>query len=561
MTKRYLATIVIISIGALSIFSCQSIGVESPVVTEANGPTETTKYASGEQPEDATALAEPTDETTVSLPLIVRDGEATPEAPTTVLPPQPTTVLPPQPTVPPAPPTDPAAVLEDFEGDPSAWQVEREATDGGSIEATNAQATEGSNAVRLAVANQRGRAQLFTAFRDAAVEHQWEERSGTWHWQQTSMYIPSSTIAQLQGEGYITLASLYPSNGGPFGWSLRVREKGQLYVYGYTADGAPVEFSAYGVLPQDRWIEVQLGLHSQNGPGVKRAFAFLIDGQFYGWYRQGHMKEETYDRAAFGILETTHNGPLELFIDQWRIATNQSTPSGPDLRSVAALQERDFRDTNGAQIQIDWSTWANQLTLDPRFGLYSANSRIQAGLNLDRMPELRSGWAEIEIDWTQDTPSTDVTGAFAGLLAFHKDVNREENLEVAPVFDERGSVTLIYNAWTGGDPVIFADWQLPEATGAPGNLPEPGDILRVRWEQLSDTTLNVRVSYYDASTETWHTNIIDDTRDLTSIPDANPADATINYLDEFHIASSLTIDSPFYSIRRYKVGTLETYPE
>jgi hypothetical protein len=84
--------------------------------------------------------------------------------------------------------------------------------------------------------------------------------------------------------------------------------------------------------------------------------------------------------------------------------------------------------------------------------------------------------------------------------------------------------------------------------------------MRVRWEQLSATTLNVRVSYFDASTGTWHNNVIDNTSNVSAVPDNNSSTTTINYLDGYHAASSITIDTPLYSIRRFKLGTLDTYP-
>ena len=53
-----------------------------------------------------------------------------------------------------------------------------------------------------------------------------------------------------------------------------------------------------------------------------------------------------------------------------------------------------------------------------------------------------------------------------------------------------GSVSLVYDAWTG-DATVFASWPLPKSTLlADGrNLPEPGDILPVRWEKMSPTTI------------------------------------------------------------------------
>ena len=48
-------------------------------------------------------------------------------------------------------------------------------------------------------------------------------------------------------------------------------------------------------------------------------------------------------------------------------------------------------------------------------------------------------------------------------------------------------------------------------------------------------------------------NILDSTLNLSSV-------SGVNFNDGYHRASSITADTPNYSIRRYKVGTLSTYP-
>jgi hypothetical protein len=370
------------------------------------------------------------------------------------------------------------------------------------------------------------------------------------------VFLPASTIARLGPTDYLTLGYVGPSVGGTYGWSLRVRQNGALYVAGYDSNGAASEFRAYGSIPTDRWVSLELGLHSQNGPGVKRAFAFLLDGQFYGWYRQGHLAGETYDRVALGIVNTTSAGPLEVFVDEWREPGTGNLPTGPDTRPTDAVQEQDFRSQSGVQVQYDWSTWTLGPTLSASAGLYSANDRIQAGRNLDRMPDLTSGWAEIEVDWPQGTPNGQPTTYFGPMVGFRKEINREENLEVIPIGRGAGNVDLVLEAWVGS-PVELGQWQMPLNAARTSRIPEPGDIIRVRWEQVSAGTLGVRASYYDASTATWYVDIINGVYPITSISGGGN---TVNYTDGFHTTSSVTIDSQFYSIRRYRVGTLATYP-
>jgi hypothetical protein len=372
--------------------------------------------------------------------------------------------------------------------------------------------------------------------------------------------LPSSAVAKLGPTEYLTLAGLWSGGGDAPGWWLRVREGGELTVYGFDRDGAPHEFQVYGTFPQDRWVELELGLHSQNGDGVKRAFAFLIDGDFYGWYHQGRLTDETYNQVAMGILSTNSNDSLEVFIDQWYAATNGQFPGGPDNRSTSNLQEQDYRTSGGKQWQIDWSTWANNLQLDPTYGVYSASDRLQSGRNLDRMPDLTSGWAEIEIDWPNGTPPTGPDRYFGPMVGFRKEINREENLEVIPIGYGGGEVRLSLEAWVGS-PDVRADWLMPVATsiGGGSRIPEPGDVIRVRWEQVN-ANIHVLASYCDASTNTWYPNIINYTfTDAASVPGGSSG--PVNYNDGFHTASSITIDSGFYSIRRYKVGTLITYPQ
>ena len=445
-----------------------------------------------------------------------------------------------------------APIREGFDGPIGGWQVSRDATQSGVIEASTARAASGTGSARLTTAGSGGTAALRVDIADAAGSHTWEERPGTYQWQRARIYVPASTVAQLSGSEYLTLGGFWANSAG-YGWYLRVRAGGALSVVGHRDfDGAQIEFSVYGTLPVDRWIDLELGLHSQAGPGVKRAFACLVDGTFYGWYHQGRMQGETYDRVAIGLLNTTSPDPLELFVDEWRAATTASLPDGPDLRSTAAVQEKDFRTASGADWQIDWSTWANSLRLHPQFGIYSDTDRLQSGRNLDRLPAITSGWAEIEVDWPKGTPPLQPSSWFGPMVGFRKEINREQNLEVIPYGRGGGDVDLRLEYWVGTD-VVMATWPLPLATSVASHIPEPGDIMRVRWEQVGPTDLDVRVSYYDASNAVWHTDVISGVRPIGNV-------SGVNFADGFHTASSITTDSPFYSIRRFKVGTLATYP-
>ncbi|MBK9049970.1 MAG: hypothetical protein IPL78_03320 [Chloroflexi bacterium] len=143
---------------------------------------------------------------------------------------------------------------------------------------------------------------------------------------------------------------------------------------------------------------------------------------------------------------------------------------------------------------------------------------------------------------------------FGPMIGFRKDIAAEENLEIIPIGQGNGQVNLVFQGWVNGGPVPFAQWPMPLASiGGGSQIPEPGDIIRARWQEVGNGLLNVRASFYDVSAAIWYVDIINHTIDLTNIDG-------INFADGWHTASSITIDTQFYSIRRYTVGTVETYP-
>jgi hypothetical protein len=452
-------------------------------------------------------------------------------------------------------PASAQAVLETFEAAAANWQVTADASGGGAVVRSTERAATGAAAARLSTSASGARAAIRTNFSDAGASHVWEERPGTFRWQRARLYLPGATVAALGAADAITIGRFWASGQTGTTWAVRVRQGGALSVIGTRdSDGALIEFPVYAAFPVDRWVEFEIGLHSQLGPGVKRAFAFVVNGQVHGWYHQGRMQTETYDRSAIGLVDVISAAPLEAFVDDWGTPGTSAFPTGTDLRSTAALQEQDYRTQNGAGWQIDWTTWANDLRMDPVHGLYSNASRLQSGRNIDRMPSLVSGWAEIEIGWPQGTPPTTPSGYFGPMVGFRKEINREQNLEIIPIGRGNGNVDLVLEAWNERE-LILAQWQLPAATvnGQTTRIPQAGDIIRARWEQVNATSLAVRASYYDASAATWHTDVIDVTIAVSSLHG-------VDFTDGFHTASSITTDSTAYGIRRFRVGTLPTYP-
>jgi hypothetical protein len=75
----------------------------------------------------------------------------------------------------------------------------------------------------------------------------------------------------------------------------------------------------------------------------------------------------------------------------------------------------------------------------------------------------------------------------------------------------------------------------------------------VRWEETSATNLKVTVDYFDASTNTWYYQIINDARDMSS-------SGGVNWLDHKHNSVSITTETTKYSIRSISYGTLATFP-
>ena len=447
-----------------------------------------------------------------------------------------------------------STVLETFEAAPDTWLVARDVAGGGAVAATTAPVASGAGAARLTAAAPGDVAQLRTTFTDAAAAHTWNERPGTFRWQRAQVFVPSTTLTALGATGSMTLGGFWPSATPTQGWFLRVRGGGQLSVVGTRDTGAAVEFPIYAALPADRWVTLELGLHSQAGPGVKRAFAVFLDGVAHGWFRQGRMVAETYDRVAVGVLATSVTAPVTVFVDDWGTAGTSATPTGPDARPTGTLIAHDFRASGGANWQIDWTTWASDLRLDPVFGLFSNLDRLQSGINLDRAPNLTSGWAEIEIDWPKGRPlEVRPNGYFGPMVGFRKEINREQNLEVIPIGNGDGTVDLVFEAWDGIGPTILARTPLPVASFGGSAIPEPGDVIRARWAQVTATAIDVRASYYDASAGGWLPDILNGVFDIGAI-------SGVDFNDGFHTMSSVTTDSPFYAIRRYHVGTLDTYP-
>jgi hypothetical protein len=450
-------------------------------------------------------------------------------------------------------------VIETFENAVTNWVIEMDGSGTGStVTRSSAQNRSGTYSAAVFTTNNNSKAQV----RDV-ISSPWSgvpsSDPGEFFWQHAYVYVPSATANALTGSEYLDLAGFYVSSSSS-GWYLRLKASGALYASG-PYYGTQNEFNIYSKFPLDQWVEVEIGLWSQNIEAGGRSFIVLINGDVYGWYRMG-MDSANYDRVAMGILNTNSNDDLTVYLDDWNIYEMSTHPVGSDNRLVASSTTIDFTAQSGKNIDFQYGTWkdAGSNWQDATHGI--GGFRSQAGPNSDlQRANLESGWAEIVLDWqgglTPAWPPNETWGTnyFASMVAFKKYFPDEENLELVFLYNYGGSGTtqLAYESWTTG-PVIYARWEIPEATTTPGaHIPEPGDKVRVRWEEMSATNLKVTVDYYDASTNIWYYKVIDDTRNMSN-------SGGVNWLDHKHNSVSITTETTKYSIRSISYGTLATFP-
>lgn len=447
-------------------------------------------------------------------------------------------------------------VLETFEGTEAGWAVSRDTSGTGSIvERSSAQAHAGTYSAHCFSTNSGAKAQI-----RVSASSPWSgvpsAYPGEFIWQRAFVYIPSATANAITGSEYIDIAGFYLSSNGS-GWLLRMKENAAMYAEGQYF-GAH-EFRLYGAFPLDEWFELEIGLWSQNIEACGRSFIVFINGKCHGWYNLGSSGDDI-DYCAAGIIDTTSADDLDIYIDDWDVQTSDIVPNGSDNRPSGNYTKIDYRLLDGENLSIHYHTWQNSTNpyLDADHGV--GGFRFQTGPNVDLQKAiLDSGWIIIEIDWTggvQPTyPPDELWGTyfFAVMPAFKKYMADEENLEIVFLYDYGGSgtVELVYESWVTGLNVL-SSWEIPTASVG-GKIPEPGDKIFVRWENLDDTYLRVMVDYYDASADTWYNRVIDDTRDMTN-------EQSVNWFDGKHNEIGNTIETDAYTIRYMKYGTLETAP-
>ena len=445
---------------------------------------------------------------------------------------------------------------ENFETE-SSWLIETDTSGAGSTVArSNEQAYNGTYSAKCFTTNSGAKAQV----RDV-ISSPWSgvpsADPGEFIWQRAYIYIPSATANALTGSEYLDFAGFYVS-GDSSGWYLRLKASAAIYAVG-PGSGGQVEFNLYKAFPLDQWVELEIGLWSQNIEAGMRSFIALVNGNCYGWYRLG-VGSTDYDRVAMGVLATNSADDLAVYIDYWYDKTTDADPTGTDNRLTSNPTTIDFRSQSGKDIDFQYQTWeeAGASWQDATRGI--GGFRSQAGPNSDKQrTNLESGWAEIVLDWVGGVepawPPDETWGTyfFASMVAFKKYFPDEENLEIVILYNYAGSGTaeLAYESWvTAG--TVFDTWELPEATAEAGaHFPEPGDRIRVRWEETSATNLKVEADYYDASTATWYLTILSDERDMTN-------QAGVNWLDHKHNSVSITTETTKYSVRSIQYGTLAT---
>ena len=445
---------------------------------------------------------------------------------------------------------------EPFETE-SGWIIETDTSGVGSTVArSNEQAYAGSYSGKCFTTNSGAKAQV----RDVIASH-WDDvpsaDPGEFIWQRARIFIPTATADALTGAEYLDLAGFYVSSSAS-GWYLRLGASAVLQAVG-PYGGTQYAFTLYDTLPINQWVELEIGLWSQTIEAGGRSFIVFVNGDVYGWYRLG-SKNTDYDRVAMGILATNSNDDLTVYVDNWYIYTTGTDPVGTDNRLISDPTTIDFTDQSGHNIDIQYATWKDAGTTwqDATNGV--GGVRFQCGPNSDKQrANLESGWAEIVLDWIDGTEPAwppDVlwgTYFFANMVAFKKYCPDEENLEIVILYnwDSSGTAELAYEAW-GDSQVVYKLWELPEATSEAGaHFPEPGDKIRVHWEEVSATNLAVNVDYYDVSTNTWYWDCIVDSRNMSN-------QAGVNWLDHIHNQIEVTLETTKYSVRSIRYGTLGT---
>lgn len=369
--------------------------------------------------------------------------------------------------------------------------------------------------------------------------------NGRRRWQHAWVYVPSTTVSALTGTEYLDLGGFWESATPTNGWRLRVMEGGELYAVGkYPGPNTEKVFRIYGTIPTDQWFELELGLWSNDGP-LGRSFAAIVDGDFYGWYTYGHLGTGTYDRVGIGITRTNSADDLTVYVDNWAVDNTTSDPAGTDNRPSTNSYTHDYTTLSGINNEIHYATWWDDARPDATYG-FRSGYRVQGGATTERMPALDDGWAQITIKAIGTLPTPGSGDYYAPMIAFHKRIPIEHNLEIQVVGNY-----LHYDVWDG-DFHSIASWQLPVASNGQ-RVPDNNDKIRVHWEETSTTNLRVIVDYYDASAAAWTFSVIDNTSDLSNW-------AGENFLDADHKSVSLTIDSTSYGISEEIVGILDTFP-
>jgi hypothetical protein len=443
--------------------------------------------------------------------------------------------------------------LESFE-EPTGWDVTSDTSGSGSVvERSNEQSYYGTYCAKCSTTNSGAKAQI----RHSTWVSNWANvpvsNPGEHVWWKGYIYIPSATANAITGSEYIDLAGYYVSSTGA-GFYLRLTEGAKLEMRG-PGDSGQGGSKLWASMPLDQWVEIEIGLWSQDTGDLNRAFAVVINGDYFGWFTRG-VGTQNYDRLAVGIIGTNSNDDLVVYVDEMNTTTTNVNPEGSDNRPTGNSALLDYRNQSGENVGYHYTTWeSNSPDMNATYGL-SATSRIQSGINHERMPSLANGWSMLVINWDNgSTPSWPPTGNgnfFAPMIGFHKSIELEENLEIVPIYRPGdGTVDLVYESWTIS-PVEYAEWQLP-LDGSGHRIPGQGDKIYVTWEEVSATNIHVVVDYYDASADTWYSSVIDDNRNLSNV-------SGVNFLDGDHLAVTNTIDSGQYSIISQEIGTLGTAP-
>ena len=402
--------------------------------------------------------------------------------------------------------------IETFEGPAATWVVNRDVAGNGVIEASTNRAAAGNSSARIATSGGSGRAQLRVNFSDAASAHTWKERPGTWFWQRTECLC-------ARDHGGATRGERVPDAGADCGRAARTPTAGSCEsdrAARSTSSGTATSTMRASSFPctaccrRTAGFSWSSGLHTQAGPGVKRGFAFLIDGDFYGWYHQGRMQSESvrpggrgcpgYERQqALRALRGRVGRPWHHQPANGRRQSICRSLAGTGLSNAQRRAVADRLDDLGQFAEAGRAVRAVVRDEPPAIRPQSRSACPmcqmdgQRSKSTGRSAPRRSSPTDTSVRWWDSARRSTVRRTWKSFRSAAGG----------------GQVDLVLEAWDGSGPVFLGGWPMPTQRRPARRLFRSLGISSARGgSRPAPTTLDIRVSFYDASASRWHDDVI-----------------------------------------------------